>query len=571
MSNPNNQGNTSTLKQPIKLKFDNIHSVKLGNEVIYQVAGSKLFTSYKSPKIAQEITSDLTLHYLKLTQSINDHTRIILGFKNLTPEQRDKYLNMADDKTPIIIKYIDPNEKPIDNEGPKSKTFFQGVVTKIASRLEKSLYYLEISGVSLTIELDQQKKTRSFSRPTLKYADLLKQIENEYPQAVISDFTIGEQQLGTFILQYQETDWQFLKRIAAKFGTGLTVNYTSEKPNLSIGVPESNGITQINLSKPKKSNVLKCIAKNTYNYDYTYEDDTKLQYQLIIENYLNIGDPVSLKKDEKKDQQQDQTNPLLYVVRSVGTIIDGSDLNWEHTLTPELGLTKMWYPNQKIAGVSLEGVVKDRIKDKALVELKIDIDHGGAAKDQYNPIRPYNENTYLEEFWYFSCATPYTAEGNTGWYCMPEIGDTVMVHFPTEYPTEAYIAQSIRKQSGDTPNLKLDQPNVKIFRTKFGKEIRFDPKELKITIQKYVPKQNNQPARVESPELIVLKLNDTDGVSLITDLPVNISSKNDLTIVSHEGNVNITAGAELNIACKDSSIAMKDGNTHVKGKRVKTN
>ena len=601
MSNLTNQGNANTQKQPITIKFTDIHSVKLGEEVIFKEESSSV---KKTPvyihEIAQVTTPKLTLDYLQLVQSVNDHTRVTLGFYNLTPELRDKYLNLAMDKTPILIQYVDPkdllktkendnpeasendNSKASNNDELKPKILFQGVVTKINAKLKGALYYLEITANSWTIELDLKKKTRSYSKPNLKYTELFKQIESEYPKAVISDIITESTQLGGLILQYQETDWQFLKRIAANFGAGLAVNFLSEKPNLSVGVSKDAGITKI---KVDKSNVLKCIAKQAYDYDYTYEDDTKLHYKLTTQQYLNIGYPVEIidpqqtpqlrqtkqNQQSQQSQQQEQPGLVLYVFRSVGTMKRGEDLIWEHTLIPEQGLTKKWYPNRRIAGISLEGVVLDRINDKALVRLEIDLKHGGAAKDQYNPIRPYSEETYLREFWYYQCATPYTAEGNTGWYCMPEIGDSVEIHFPTEYPTEAFISQSVRKQSKKGPYLKVNDYNTKIFRTKFGKEIRFDPNELTITIQKYVPRQNNQAERVESPELIVLKLNDKNGVTLTTDLPVNINTKNDLAIASNEGSVNITAGSELNVNCNGSSIAMKDGNTFLKGKKVKTN
>lgn len=597
MSDLTNQGNANTQKQPIAIKLTDIYSVKLGEEVIFmEEPVSIIKTPVYIHEIAQVMTPKLRLDYLQLIQNVNEHTRVTLGFYNLTPELRDKYLNLANEKTPILIQYIDPNDllkpendnpeaivndnsKMGNNDEPKPKIFFQGVVTNINAKLKGALYYLEITANSWTLELDREKKTRSFSKPNLKYAELFKQIESEYPKAVISDVITESTQLGGLVLQYQETDWQFLKRIAASFGTGLAVNFISEKPNLSVGISKDAAVTEITLNE---LNVLKGVAKHAYDYDYTYDDDTKLHYKLITQKYLNIGYPVKIIDPQQtpqfsqtvqnqQSQQQEQPGLVLYVFRSVGTMKRGGDLIWEHTLIPEEGLTKKWYPNRKIAGISLEGVVLDRINDKALVRLEIDMEHGGAAKDQYNPIRPYSEETYLREFWYYPCATPYTAEGNTGWYCMPEIGDSVMIYFPTEFPTEAFISQSIRKQSKDGTYLKVKQPNIKIFRTKFGKEIRFDPNQLTITVQKYVPRQNNQPERVESPELIVLKLNDKDGVSLITDLPVNINTKNDLAIASNEGSVNITAGAELNVNCNGSSVTMKDGNTFLKGKRVKTN
>lgn len=41
-------------------------------------------------------------------------------------------------------------------------------------------------------------------------------------------------------------------------------------------------------------------------------------------------------------------------------------------------------------------------------------------------------------------ATGYSTEVHTGWYVMPEEGDTVQVIFPTENENQAYAVQSAR-------------------------------------------------------------------------------------------------------------------------------
>ena len=121
----------------------------------------------------------------------------------------------------------------------------------------------------------------------------------------------------------------------------MAVNFISENTNLSVGISKDAGITKI---KVDKSNVLKCIAKQAYDYDYTYEDDTKLHYKLTTQQYLNIGYPVEIidpqqtpqlrqtkqNQQSQQSQQQEQPGLVLYVFRSVGTMKRGEDLIWEH-------------------------------------------------------------------------------------------------------------------------------------------------------------------------------------------------------------------------------------------------
>lgn len=53
----------------------------------------------------------------------------------------------------------------------------------------------------------------------------------------------NSKKLGQFTLQYQETDWKFLKRLASRFQTGLVPDPIAAKPSLTVGLPE--GISEL--------------------------------------------------------------------------------------------------------------------------------------------------------------------------------------------------------------------------------------------------------------------------------------------------------------------------------------
>jgi hypothetical protein len=80
-----------------------------------------------------------------------------------------------------------------------------------------------------------------------------------------------------------------------------------------------------------------------------------------------------------------------------------------------------------ITGISLKGKVLDIIKDKLKVQLEID------------------NSQNRSKAWKFSYATPYAAEGHSGFYCMPEQRDTVLINFPTHKESDAFGTNSIRK------------------------------------------------------------------------------------------------------------------------------
>jgi phage baseplate assembly protein gpV len=519
-------------RKPKVITFNEISLIQLGNEKLYN------------------------LDYLKITQGINEHARIFMRFTNIDAADKEKYLKLADSGVPIVVQYGD------------KQTLFNGVMTHLGVKLKEANWNLEVRGASRSIELDAMVRSRSFIKRKLTYEELFEQIRGNCKGAMFSYLIDVQTNIGELILQYQETDWNFLKRMAGRFSTGLVACVLYDKPAVTFGVYDENRKTTRIVTD--QNNVINKIAKNTYDDYFTDEDDTIMHYKLTTGQFLDIGDPVSIDSPLPMGQESMETNSnLLYVIRSTGIVTKGSDLIWKYVLTPKEGLIQKPYSRRRIAGMSLEGVVKDRIRDTALVELVIDKACGGNAKEQYALKDPNDEATNLTELVYFKCGTPYSAEQNTGFYCMPEIGDSVKIYFPTEDETDGFILQSIRKQDNRNNNLKISKPNVKYFRTRYGKEIKFDQNELVITVQKYDPEKRE----VVNRDVVVLKLNDENGVILTTQQKITIRAENDVTIDSKNGNVNIAAGdnAQLAMKCGDSSVNMKGGNITIKGKKIKTN
>ncbi|OAB35032.1 hypothetical protein [Paenibacillus glacialis] len=84
------------------------------------------------------------------------------------------------------------------------------------------VYYVEIESLSGSIQLDTQKRKRSFQDISMTYDTLLKNILKEHPGADIS-CNIGEGlPIGEPIIQYEETDWELINRLASHFQQFVT-------------------------------------------------------------------------------------------------------------------------------------------------------------------------------------------------------------------------------------------------------------------------------------------------------------------------------------------------------------
>ena len=117
---------------------------------------------------------------------------------------------------------------------------------------------------------------------------------------------------------------------------------------------------------------------------------------------------------------------------------------------------------------------------------------------------------------------------------MPEVGDTVFIYFPNNREENAVSVNSIRENGG------VDSPEVKVFRTPNGKELRFSPNEILITCV---------------DDSIFMRLDEGSGIELISSQPININSQSNISMEASK-KVNIAADNEIFMTCKSSSMRL---------------
>jgi hypothetical protein len=453
---------------------------------------------------------------LKMVQKINDHTR--LYFRGILEEgSKDRPIYNTSLETRVELRQLDYDST--------NTLIFKGIVSHLEIKAVRDIYYIEVEAVSLTQMLDVKLKSRSFQYGRMTYEELIKQVVEEYDGS-INDEASEQKQIGKVIMQYHETDWQFLKRLASRFNTGLIPYLLSDTPKLFFGIPESGG------EAPTLDNFNYRVRKKLADYRYSSEnfipgidENDFVYYEVESEQRLNLGAPVTFK---------DKT---LYI-DEVMSYLDNSVLKHRYRIAPKKGLSQKTFYNETIVGLSVEGRVIEVAKDNVKVHMCID---------------PKQE--VAEAFW-FPYASVYTAEGNSGWYCMPELSDHVRIYFPTKKEEEGVALSSVRKDSEVAKHNKLGDPDVKYFRTKAGKELMFSPKEIIIT---------------DKDDQIYIQLNDEDGITLCSKKEIKVIAKEDLTMESEQAKVIIKAQDGIQIACKGSNIKMDPGSVVIKGNQVKTN
>ena len=203
------------------------------------------------------------LQQLEIKQQLNEHSSLHMTAL-LYDEQKDTNIYDTKSGTQIVLQ----------QKGEKQKLLFQGVVTNIEIEKQKGIYFLEIQALSNTYLLDIKKVSQSFQNVAMTYIDMIKKVIKEYQGSDVIDNVTKGKAIENFIMQYQETDWEFIKRVASHFQAALFPFHLTDKPKFTIGMPkgENRGdLTQYHyrIEKNKYRSRLR-IGMEQFNYPVWY-------------------------------------------------------------------------------------------------------------------------------------------------------------------------------------------------------------------------------------------------------------------------------------------------------------
>ena len=296
----------------------------------------------------------------------------------------------------------------LDKNGKKYPLFY-GIVTQKEITCSGDLLILQINAASLSYLMDIKKRSRSFQNRQMRYSELLMQIFGEY-EGACCQACFPDQELGTWLIQYEETDWAFLNRMMSRLNTMLTPAVSSRGLSVYAGVA---GKERVNIP-----HTVRLMNKDLYTYyemkangqEVSAADYTKYQIESAV--LLEIFDQVSV-------------DGSGFVVRSSQLDFGNEQLTATYLLMKKEGIKTLPVEQYGITGVALSGVIAAAEQDQVQVQLDIDSD------DQSVP-----------EFW-LPFSTAAAAGDGSGWYCMPEPGDLVNVYFPTRDVAQAIVLNAV--------------------------------------------------------------------------------------------------------------------------------
>ncbi len=433
-------------------------------------------------------------------QGVNQHGYVSFS-GHIEAETVQRCVAFAQQENPIIQVNI------IDEAG-SSLLFFAGVLTELEITVENQLNLLRAKVMTGTYLMDLNPHIRSFQSPSMTYGTVVNTPNEGYDNISVSVNIGGNEQIPGLILQYNETDWNFLKRMASHFNSVLIPNGLSGYPAYDFGIQSSSGGIAIESQAYS-------IRKKIGTYMVNRNNGMTGQTELDVTCYLYKSREVYV-----LGQCLLFNHRPLYI-SEIDTDLEGGELYHVYTLTPKAGLLVPEVYNFDLVGSSLSG--KITTVQKAVVQISIDKD----------------ENKKCGVRW-FPYATVYSTPDGTGWYCMPEVGDSIRLCVPAEHDEQAYVASSVHLTP--TAGAARSNPDYKSIMNKQKKEILFTPSSLLIT--------NNNGMSIE--------LSDQEGIKIISDKAIKIQSDAAVDITSTTSTLSVTAPQRLTFNQGGTSMDMQD-------------
>lgn len=477
----------------------------------------------------------INLHDIKIVKTMNDHARLTFS-GIIAEEKREYYVNASDEDTQVKVFITD--------DSGKRHPIFRGIAMDVEVKEVNGVNYITVEAISHTYKLDVKRRKRSFQNPKLTYKALMEAIVSEYEKAETMDVVTSGKAIGTFIMQYDETDWQFLKRLASHF-------YSPLVPAVGYGVPKFYFGLPMGLSKGEVKAINYKVTKRVADYQTASEnhipgvqDRDFIQYEVETEKLLELGNEVIFKEKQ-------------LLVSEVITEMNHGVLRHLYKFTPRSGVRPIKMFNHSIIGASIQGKVLSVHRDKVRAQLDMD--------DQQDP------NT---DYW-FPYSTIYASENNTGWYCMPEKNDSIRIYFPSYKEEDGYAISSVKREvpsssvtnstghtigvtslSNVTPkteNSEVDvmfDPATKTLYTKYGKKIKLAPDHIEI-----------------STKDMFITIHDQSGINIVSSKNVNINAAADILL---ESNFIQLSADKIELLGNGNSIILDDKTTF-SGTEIKMN
>ena len=147
----------------------------------------------------------INLQTLTITAEPNQHLK--LSYKAIIPEEKkDEYVPNS--------QYTDQIKVEQYKDGSLVRTLFSGQLSSIQVKAHDDIHYLIIEALSYTYDMDLAFERRSYQDESMTYDAMIQSVIKDYNDPDFIQTVAKGEPIDIFTLEYDETDWEFLKRMA---------------------------------------------------------------------------------------------------------------------------------------------------------------------------------------------------------------------------------------------------------------------------------------------------------------------------------------------------------------------
>lgn len=421
-----------------------------------------MILAYKELEIELSLEGIIQVETFRLTQELNNHG--FLALKLLVDgDMAEEFVNMAS-VLPVIVR---------ETEHSGGQVVFQGKIETVYTKVEQGLPFLYVEAYSYTKDWERKEKSRSFLNGAMTYMEVARKVLSDYGRFDIKSEAGCDGIIPEMLLQYEESDWVFLRRLASHFGSYLMVDAKDNCGKVFFGIPDMDYGTELD----REDYVLQ---KDMAHYARVLKPQGVLsqeasRWNIRTRRYLQMGETVSFNKI-----------PAIVIGMEFYTL--KGELVYRYTLARREGTRREKEKNPRIYGMSIPATVKERNGNRIRVHFDID--------KVYEPSAEMKYFTYAIE--------------SSSFYCMPEEGSQVHIYFPEHDEQSAVAVHAIGSGSGEGSGGGGKNPDNKNFSDPSGSAMDMTKDSLS-----YAP---------DSSGSILLSLNKAGFMSL-TGKDINIKTQ----------------------------------------------
>ena len=320
-------------------------------------------------------------------------------------------------------------------QGNTAGALFSGYPEKVEIKEERGYRIADIQAVSGTILLDQKKSNRVFQKKVQTYMGIASAVtaDTEHSACILPG---SDMRTGGTLIQYQETDWRFLKRMASQLGLSLVPDTSYYYPRFYLGLPEGE--------KRELGEIISCDLCFDGRYyavsgKCLVDREDFICYDVVTRTSLSLGDRVTYEGRE------------LLVSRKK-TELAGGEVIFTYRLAGNGYTWVPWEDNPDYTGMSFVGSIVGTQGEQ--VEVAFDIDKTAAGGNRYG----------------FAPAT-----GNL-MYCMPQKGTKTSLYIGNGDEAQGIATGCIRTNGSTCEG--TGSPEKKSFRSEHGKGMDLYPQRM---------------------------------------------------------------------------------------------